>query len=258
MRIGLIGAGAIANFLLEKLNEGDVENFTITSLLVRDREKYKSLEDEFSIKIFTDLQAFLKEDIDIIVEAADIQAVKDLVPTILEKKPVLLISVGALADEELLTSLQQTSCKHNHPLYLPTGAIGGLDILQNASVLGNVTSVMLTTRKPANTLTAEEINESKVIFEGTSAEAIQKFPKNMNVSIILALASLGFEETKVILVADPHIKQNIHQIEMTGDFGEATIVIKNNALPANPKTSYLAAMSIIGTLKRLNSKFIIG
>ena len=80
----------------------------------------------------------------------------------------------------------------------------------------------------------------------------------MNVSIVLALASIGFDETKVTLVADPKIDKNIHQIQVTGDFGEATFTIINNPLPANPKTSYLAAMSILGTLKRINRKLLIG
>ncbi|MER1990750.1 MAG: aspartate dehydrogenase domain-containing protein, partial [Solibacillus isronensis] len=190
--------------------------------------------------------------------AANIEAVHTLLPSAIRKKDVVVISIGALVDEELLTELNSLANEYNRRLYLPSGAVGGLDLLQNAHALGTVTSVELTTRKPASSLVEETIEEAKVIFEGNATEAIRCYPKNMNVSIVLALASIGFDETKVTLVADPEIDKNIHQIEVTGDFGEATFTIINNPLPANPKTSYLAAMSILGTLKRINRKLLIG
>lgn len=258
MNIGLIGAGAIAHFLLQELNEREQKGLWVQSVYVREKETYTALEERFGVTLYTDLEAFLLSNIDLVVEAATIEAVRELVPTILKQKPVVLISIGALADEQLLQQLTTLSGAYHHAIHLPSGAIGGLDLLQNAAALGTVTSVHLTTRKPASSLMDEVINEEKVIFEGTAREAIQKFPKNMNVSIVLALASLGFDETKVRLVADPQVTQNIHQVEMTGDFGEATFIIKNNPLPQNPKTSYLAAMSILGTLKRMHQQLIIG
>lgn len=258
MNIGLIGAGAIAIFLLEQLNENKQKALRIQSVYVRDQEKYAVLEEKFGVTLYTDLDAFLASNIDIVVEAATIEAVRTLVPSILKRKPVVLISIGALADEELLQQLNSLAVEHRHTIHLPSGAIGGLDLLQNAATLGTVTSVSLTTRKPASSLIDEVIDVEKVIFEGTAREAIRKFPKNMNVSIVLALASMGFDDTKVCLVADPHVTQNIHQVDIAGDFGEATITIKNNPLPQNPKTSYLAAMSILGTLKRIHTQLIIG
>lgn len=258
MRIGIIGAGAIAHFLLQQLREQQVGDLVVTSLLVRNEEKYAALADEFHVKLYTEMTEFLQSGIDIVVEAADIPAVTEFVPVVLKEKPVILISVGALANEPLLTELMAITEQYRHRLYLPSGAIGGLDLLQNASALGNVTTVALTTRKPAQSLVDEAVFEERVVFEGTAAEAIQLYPKNMNVSIVLALASLGFEQTTVTLIADPQITQNIHHIAIAGDFGEATIEVKNNPLPANPKTSYLAAMSIMGTLKRLGSQLMIG
>ncbi|MER2000899.1 MAG: aspartate dehydrogenase [Lysinibacillus sp.] len=258
MNIGIIGAGAVAKFLLEQLNGGKTELGTVKALLVRNKEKYKELEEQYHIQLYTDVELFLATDIDLVVEAAELEAVKTLVPTIVRQKPVVLISIGALAEGELLTELQQLAQQHQQRVYLPSGAIGGLDLLQNAHVLGRVTDVMLTTRKPASSLTADPVNEPTIIFKGSAKEAIAKYPKNMNVSIVLALAGIGFEATKVKLVADPHVTQNIHQIAIAGDFGEATIEVKNNPLPANPKTSYLAAMSILGTLNRLKTDIKIG
>lgn len=258
MKVGLIGAGAIAHFLLNEINEKKLNTFQIESVFVRDQEKYRSLETEYGVRLYTDLSEFLDSGIDIVVEAADIEAVKSLIPTVVQQKDVVLISVGALAGAEILPKLMQTAEQRGHQIYLPSGAIGGLDLLQNAHALGTVTQVALTTRKPASSLIDVPIKEEQVVFEGKATDAIAKFPKNMNVSIILALAGIGFEKTKVTLVADPHIDKNIHEVEIIGDFGEATLIIKNNPLPANPKTSYLAAMSILGTLQRINRLLVIG
>ncbi len=258
MNIGLIGAGAIAHFLLEEINQKQQDNLHITSIFVRDKEKYQRLEEDFGIKLFTDLDAFLDLEIDIVVEAADINAVKALMPSIIKRKNVVVISVGALADEGLLAEINDLTDKYKNEVYLPSGAIGGLDLIQNAHALGTVTSVSLTTRKPARSLIDKDINEPKVVFEGSAVDAIGQFPKNMNVSIILSLAGIGMDKTNVRLIADPHIEKNIHHMEVAGDFGEAVFTIQNNPLPENPKTSYLAAMSILGTLKRINGKLKIG
>lgn len=256
MRIGIIGAGAIAQFLIEQLNEQQVGRFVVTSLFVRSKEKYELLADKFNVTLYTEVREFLQSGIDVVVEAATIEAVQELMPIVLTKKPAVLISVGALAEASLRQQLLALTLQHK--LYLPSGAIGGLDFIQNAAALGTLSNVSLSTRKPAPSLLEEPISEAKVIFQGTAAEAITLFPKNMNVSIVLALAGLGFEQTMVEVIADPHITQNIHVITASGDFGEVTIQVKNNPLPTNPKTSYLAAMSIIGTLKRLDQSLVIG
>lgn len=256
MNIGLIGAGAIAQFLLKEINQH--QSIQIKSIFVRNKEKYRSLETEFDVKLFTNLEEFLNSNIDIVVEVANIDAVKTLVPSVIKKKDVVLISVGALADETLLSEISHLAYQYKKSIHLPSGAIGGLDLLQNAHALGTVTSVSLTTRKPANSLIEEQIDEAKVIFEGKAVDAIKQFPQNLNVSIILSLAGIGVEKTTICLVADPHIEKNIHHVEITGDFGEATFSITNTPLPENPKTSYLAAISILGTLKRMVGNLKIG
>lgn len=254
MNIGLIGAGAIAHFLLEKMNRQQHETLRISSVFVRNKERYRLLESVYGVSLYTDLEQFLESDIDLVVETANIDAVKALLHSVLKKKDAVLISVGALADEALLTEISDLT----HAVHLPSGAIGGLDLLQNAHALGTVTSVSLTTRKPARSLIEVDIEEEKTVFEGTAMDAIRQFPKNMNVSIVLSLAGIGIEKTKVRLVADPHIDTNMHHVEVIGDFGEATFSITNNPLPENPKTSYLAAMSILGTLERIGRKLRIG
>lgn len=258
MNIGVIGGGAIAQFLFKKINEEKAINSFIKSVYVRNKTKYEFLHEQYGVKIYTNFDHFLKSDIDIIVEAANIEAVKQLIPKAIKQKNTIIISVGALADPNFSRSLYHLASTSNNTIHLPSGAIGGLDLLQNAHALNEITNITLTTRKPAHTLTDLILKDEKVIFKGSAAKAIKEFPENVNVSIILSLAGIGVNETKVKIIADPHIQKNNHTIDINGAFGKATINIENNPLKENPKTSYLAALSVLGTLHKLNKTIKIG
>ena len=91
-------------------------------------------------------------------------------------------------------------------VYVPSGAITGLDGLKSAAV-GNIEKVVLTTRKPPaalegapwvikNDISLRSIRKPTVIFEGTAAEAAEWFPKNVNVAVSLSLAGIGPEKTR--------------------------------------------------------------
>lgn len=132
-----------------------------------------------------------------------------------------------------------------------------MDAIQAASIMGGLESVTLMTRKPAKALGVES-EDKFVLFDGPAKEAIQQFPQNANVAITLSLAGLGVEKTRVRIIADPAIKQNIHTIQATGEFGNLEFTFQNYSLPTNPKTSYLTALSLLSTLKSLNKQIQIG
>jgi aspartate dehydrogenase len=115
MDIGIIGAGAIANVMMERINHDRHENLKVKSVFVRNEEKYQHLEEEFGITLYTDLEAFLSSDIDIVVEAANGEVVKSHMPEVLKHKDAMLISVGALADGALVAELMQIAKHHDHP-----------------------------------------------------------------------------------------------------------------------------------------------
>ena len=84
-----------------------------------------------------------------------------------------------------------------------------------------------------------------------------RYPKNANVAAAVALASLGFDETSVQLIADPTLDKNIHEIKAHGEFGEFHFQIQGNSLPDNPRSSALAAMSVLSKLYQINQPIII-
>ena len=101
-------------------------------------------------------------------------------------------------------------------------------------------------------------HEKTLIFDGNAKEAVRAFPANVNVAASLSLAGIGPEKTQVKIFVDPGASRNIHEIVVTGDFGKLTCLIENVPSPDNPRTSLLAGLSAIATLKKIIEPLHIG
>jgi aspartate dehydrogenase len=193
---------------------------------------------------------------DLIVEAAG----GEVVPMLAEKafgagKELMVISVGALLDHpEIMERSRQTGCR----LYLPSGAIAGLDGIKSASV-GQVAHVTHTTRKPPlglegapylveRGISLAGLQTEKEVFSGSAREACRGFPANVNVTAAVSLAGIGPDQTRVKIFAVPGLIRNCHDIDVEGEFGRLQVHIEN--VPSeNPKTGKLTALSIIRAVK---------
>jgi len=265
MKISIIGCGNIGRALIKAVGDG-VINCEISGLFdVNDMGLKKipaDLREKLNLNlIFTgDFSRFLDFKSDLVVEAASQEAVSDFGLRVLSSgKNLAVMSVGALVDEKLLFELKTAADKNNLKIYVPSGAIAGLDGIKAAKISG-ITEAVLTTRKPPGSLGIEERDcpKERVLYEGSAREAVKLFPKNINVAATLSLSGIGFEKTKVKLIADPAIKNNIHEILLKGSFGEMTLRVENVPSPDNPKTSYLASLSAIALLKSITESVQIG
>lgn len=254
----MLGSGNIGTFLLKSLNERHTKE-KIVAIHSRNYEKTTAIAEKYGAQSYETLESFVEADLDLVIEVATIEVVKDATITVLENKlPLIISSIGAFSDPQFLEQVKQTCEAHDTYVYIPSGAVGGLDVLKSANALNGLKSVQLTTRKPAHSLTgAEQIAEEKIVFDGNAKNAIELYPRNMNVAIAISLAGIGAEATTVQLIADPTIEKNIHRITADGDFGEFVIEVSNEAMPQNPKTSYLAALSVLSSIKEQSRRLKI-
>ncbi|MFI8493677.1 aspartate dehydrogenase [Peribacillus butanolivorans] len=261
MKLGLIGCGNIGKFLLQAINkDGLLPGGKIVSIYARREEIAAQLVEEFGTQSYSDVDSLLNSDVDLVIEAATIEAAEEYALKVIKSgKNLLLSSIGVMADAAYEDNIERLCRKNNVNIFLPSGAIGGLDVLKSAKAVNGLESVCITTRKPPSALPAgSSLEEETVLFEGSAAEAIKQFPRNINVAIVLSLAGLGSEKTKVKIIADPYVLKNIHLIEASGSFGKLKLEVENDPMPNNPKTSYLAALSVLATLQNKEKSVQIG
>lgn len=197
------------------------------------------------------------ESADVVVEAATVEAARTIVPAALGAgRDVLMMSIGALVDEAFFMEMRALAAQNGAKLYLPSGAMAGIDGLK-AGTIGGLKSVTLVTTKPPASL-GMSVDKWTVVFSGSAREAIERFPKNVNVAVCLSLAGLGADETWVQVVADPLATHNEHKLIVEGAFGRMRLELMNLPHPENAKTSYLASLSAIATLKRIVDPVQIG
>lgn len=266
MKVGLIGYGAIGRTLADAIRGGDAGNATLVAVLdVFEASPFSDKPDEPAYT--TDINVFLAHDTELVIEAAS-QAVlrESAVPVLSAGKHLMTMSVGALADIDFLEQMRALAVQHGRRIYVPSGAIGGLDAL-SAAAIDQIDEVVLTTTKPPAGLQGVALDreidlmaltEPTCIYEGPAVEAVKRFPKNVNVAAALSLAGIGVHKTRVRVVVDPASTSNSHRVEVRGRFGQFSIELRLLPSPTNPRTSYLASLSAISLLRKLTEPVRIG
>ncbi|WP_050603754.1 aspartate dehydrogenase [Ruegeria sp. 6PALISEP08] len=257
MKIAVIGTGAIAQYVQRALPEHGHE---LAAILVRPHRVASKI--PLSVGSIDDLPA----GIDMVLDCAGHEALAGLGPYILANgMDIISVSVGALADQKIADRLESAARQGGGRLHLASGAIGGLDCLSAAAV-GPLKSVTYVGRKPPagwkgslaeHSLELDKISDAETHFQGSAREAALAYPKNANVAAAVALAGVGFDDTQVRLIADPTIYKNIHEVEAEGDFGTFQFRISGTALPDNPRSSALAAMSVLSKLDQLCKPIVL-
>jgi aspartate dehydrogenase len=253
--IGIVGCGAIGRALLTAVENGKL-SVRIAGVTSRTEKSARDHLSTFSSPPpYLSLQELIAAS-DLLVEAAGGAVVPRLAEEVFAAgKDLMVISAGALLDHpEIIEMSRQSDCR----LYVPSGAIAGLDGIKSACV-GQITHVTMTTRKPPHGLEGAPyivqkgislagLTEEKEIFSGSAREACKGFPANVNVSAAVSLAGIGPDRTRIRILAVPGLQRNCHDIEIEGEFGRLHVHIEN--VPSeNPKTGKLTALSIIRSVQ---------
>jgi aspartate dehydrogenase len=261
-RIGLLGCGAIGTDLALAIDSGKIPA-KLTHVYDFSKDASGKLVSKLQNKpvITENVGLLAAAPVDLIVEAASQDAVRDNALTVLQnRKDLMIMSVGALLDESILEIITEGCRDFNKKVYLPSGAIVGLDGVRAVKdELDFIT--LVTTKNPkalkgakffdTSKINLDELKEPVTIYEGAAQEAVKLFPANINVAALLSLAGIGSTKTRVKIVADPLTDKNIHEIQAIGKFGKFSIKVENVPSQSNPKTSRLAILSAIECLRRI-------
>lgn len=260
-RIALIGFGTIAADVADGLRKQS-DDYVMAALC---RRPDAPLPDDVQrLHDFVDMLAWRP---DLVVEVAGQGAVHEHAENCLKAGiPVVVSSVGALADDDLYHVLHEAAQAGKARLIVPAGAVGSLDYLNAARQIDGA-QVTYESRKPAAAWQAElaelghdakTLREPVVLYEGDAATAAQKYPKNLNVAATLALGGIGMQATQVRVVADPAATENQHMIHVDGPLGTLTTTLRNKPSPGNPKTSWIVAQSVLTAIKRQFDPVVVG
>ena len=264
MKIGVVGLGVIGKAVVKAVDEGKIP-VDIPVATTRSPEKVKDfLASLKNPPHMTDLAGVARE-ADVVMEASGGDTVEAIChESFVRGKDVIVNSVGALlARDDLIEEAKRGGAR----IFIPSGAIIGLDGLKGASA-GGMESVTMTTRKPPESLKGapyveeqgidlDAIDEPTVIFEGNPLEACRAFPANVNVSAAVSFAGIGPLRTKLRVVCDPTVNRNIHEVEAVGEFGRSFIRIEN--VPSeNHRTGILTYLSTFSFLRDRTSTLIVG
>lgn len=263
MKIAIIGNGAIAQFIQAALLKRGHE---ICAILLRPERVQPKPREEVGAPMLISSVDELPAQTNHVIDCAGHPGLKAHGAKVLRAGyDLTTLSIGALAEQDFARTLERAARAGGSRLLLASGAIGALDCLRAARV-GHLSSVRYVGRKPPlgwrgspaeqKLDLASVCTEAKTHFLGSAREAAITYPKNANVAAAVALAGLGFDDTQVELVADPTVSRNIHEIIVHGDFGELLVRISGEALPDNPRSSALAAMSVVSVVEQLESPII--
>lgn len=269
LKIGIVGCGAIGASLAKAVAKDFKRQARLSALFDIDTKKAEKLSGIVAKdkNLSADNLSSLISKSDLVIEASSAKCSLGIAQSCLRRgRSVMIMSVGGVVGR--LAELRRLSERYNAKVYIPSGAISGVDALK-AAKLGRIKSVTLSTVKHPDSFRGvdyvlkrgvrlDRIRKDTLLFSGSAKQAVKYFPQNINVAAVLSLAGIGADKTVVNIVASPRAKRNIHQIKIDSQAAVITTRTQNIVHPDNPKTSYLAVLSAIAALRQILEPVRIG
>jgi len=265
IKVGIVGCGNIGSNLARFICTELKDSMSLTGIYDIDEKKAKAFISGLRSGAKLMPVDKLIEKTDLLIETAQIDAARDMIEKAVKRqKDIIVLSLGAFVRYPSLVGLIRKS-KGN--VYIPSGAICGLDGIRSAAA-GGIEKICLTTSKPPRSISGVpylekkkidvfKLKKRKLVFKGSVREAIECFPKNINVAAAISLAS-GCKDLEVRVEVDPALKRNRHKIEVFSKAARINIEVENMPSPENPKSSYLTVLSARSLLKKIASNIKIG
>jgi aspartate dehydrogenase len=255
-KVGIAGIGALGSAVAKALING-IDGFDLVAI----SDPNPIIECNIPNLPFEEL---VKKS-DLVIECLPPSQIPPLLNLVLkhEKDMIMISACALLINPEFEAQIRSSKSR----VIVPSGALAGIDGVSSLKQMGITNASIASTKKPLaydgapyitqNNIDLTAIKEKTRLFSGNAIEAAKGFPANLNVAATLSFAGIGAEKTKVEIWADPQINGNQHEITIEGEFSTINCRIKNTPDPQNPKSSMLAAQSIIATLRNMKEQLVI-
>lgn len=239
-RIGFLGSGKIARAMMKHVLERD--DLEISFVQTR-----RAVEDVYlDCPVITQADEACYKNTDLIVEAATPEALKENFSKIITYCDILPFSLTAFSDEDFEEESSRLCEKFRHVIYIPHGAIMGLDGILDGR--RQWTDVEIESTKNPKSIGRSD-TERTVVFEGTTREITRLFPRNVNVHAAVAIAGIGFDRTISRMIADPSVNTNRHKIILKAP--EMNCVLDISSVADGGITGAYVPYSACGSLDRV-------
>lgn len=249
-RIGIVGYGYIGSYVYQQITTRPELGLEVAFVHDTDAERVAELPAEV---VLDDLGEFADRGADLVAELAHPAVTQEYGAAILGEVDYMPLSMTAFADAALEQALLARAEKNGTCIFIPHGSVVGLEALrEGADVWDEVSMVMK--KPPRNldfarhpTLTAEQITEETVVYDGPTRDVCPLFPRNVNSHATLAMGTIGLDRTRSVLIADPALDVSVLEIEARGEGVELKIVRSN---PMKGVTGVFTLASVQSSISR--------
>ena len=245
----IVGCGKLGSIVADAVANGILSEYELIGVYSRTRAKAESLAQRMPQPptVCDSIDELLSMKPDFVVEAASPAAMRELaLPALRGGSSVVTLSIGAFADDAFYAEVMATAKSCGTRVYVVSGATGGFDVLQTATLMGGATARFFNEKGP-NALRSTAVyddtlqNEQRTVFSGTAKEAIALFPTKVNVTVAASRASVGPEQMHVTMRSTPGFVGDTQRVEIKNEQVHAVIDVYS-------ATAEIAGWSVVSTL----------
>lgn len=253
-RLVIVGCGKLGAIVADAVANGTLAEYELVGVYSRTRAKAEALAGRMPQQpaVCDSIEELLALSPDYVVEAASPAAMRELaLPALRGGASVVTLSVGAFADDRFYAEVMCAARECGTRIYVVSGATGGFDVLQTATLMGGATARFFNEKGPdalRGTAVYDDSlqTEQRTVFSGTAKEAIAVFPTKVNVTVAASRASVGPENMHVTMRSTPNFVGDTQRVEIKNEQVHAVIDVYS-------ATSEIAGWSVVSTLLNLSS-----
>lgn len=253
----IVGCGHLGKIIKKGYELGLLEDYKLIAAYSRKLEDSRALVSGLDAKATETIDELISLKPDFILETASIALLKDFAIKALKNGcNIVPLSIGAFADAEFRANTYRCAKENNVKIYIPSGAVGGFDVLSTISLIAEVEKLEIEagihTHKGPNSLKNTPLysdalqEKEETVFAGSTKDAIALLPTKVNVAIATSLATLGPEKTKAQITSVPEFLGDDHKLEVETDGLKAIVDVYS-------RTSDIAGWSVVALLRNLSS-----